>query len=91
MFAGADPVEAVRAPRWIVGGLSVGQSEETVHVEADVPPAVVAAVAAVHMPLETLPVHSESTGHAQLIARDEHGVFAVASDERADGAGRLVS
>ena len=90
MFTGADPVEAVRAPRWIVGGLSVGQNEETVHVEADVPPQVVAALAAADIPHETLPPRSESTGHAQLIARDEHGTLSVASDERADGSGRLV-
>jgi hypothetical protein len=80
----------VRAPRWIVGGLSVGQDDETVHVEANVPGPVVEALGAVGMPYAALPVHSESTGHAQLITRDPHGTLAVASDERADGAGSLV-
>jgi len=59
-------------------------------VEADVPSDVVEAMASVHMACQRLPTGSESTGHAQLIARAEHGRLSVASDGRADGAGRVV-
>jgi gamma-glutamyltranspeptidase/glutathione hydrolase len=89
LFRGATPSEAVSAPRWIVGGLAVGQDETTVHIEADVPSHTVDAITRSGMDIRVLPSHSESTGHAQVVELQGNRVVAAASDPRADGTGQV--
>jgi len=84
LLAGSTPAEAVGEPRWIVGGMEVGQAEDTIHHEADVPAQTLARLETLGMPFVAHPGLAESLGHAQAIeARGD--VFVGASDPRADG------
>ncbi|MGI8333043.1 gamma-glutamyltransferase family protein [Actinomadura scrupuli] len=85
LLGGATPAAAVAAPRWIVGGLEVGQREDTIALEADVTAQVRASLVATGAPLIKLPARSESTGHAQAIAVHPDGTLEAGSDPRADG------
>jgi gamma-glutamyltranspeptidase/glutathione hydrolase len=83
---GASPAEAVAAPRWIVGGLEVGQRENTVSIEVDVAVPARISLAATGAPITELPAHSEWVGHAQAVAVGQDGTLDAGSDPRADGA-----
>ncbi|MEV2272598.1 gamma-glutamyltransferase family protein [Nonomuraea africana] len=85
LFDGAHPASAVAAPRFVVGGLEVGQREDTVSAEAD--HAELAELAATGAPMVTLPSRSEWVGHAQVVAADP---FAAGSDPRSDGRAAVV-
>ena len=84
-FAGASAKTAVTAPRWMVGVSEPGDTDDTVYVEADAAEAAAASLVASGLDVKTLPPHSETLGHANLIRVDENGRFDAASDPRADG------
>lgn len=84
MEAGATPQEAIDAPRWVVGGVEVGERDDTIRVEDDVDPAAQAAIARAGMQPVAIGVRSEWVGHAQAIAITADGLQA-GSDPRADG------
>jgi gamma-glutamyltranspeptidase/glutathione hydrolase len=84
LLEGADPAEAVAAPRWIVGEAETGHP---VAVEADVP---ATARQALGTPVAELPAHSGRTGHAQVVAVRRDGTIAGGSDPRADGSAATV-
>jgi gamma-glutamyltranspeptidase len=85
---GLDPAEAVAAPRWLVGGLDVG--DDWVLAEEDVPQSVLDDLNAGGLPTVTLPRLSGDLGHAHAIRVLPDGRFEVGSDPRADG-GALAS
>ncbi|WP_431900502.1 gamma-glutamyltransferase family protein [Nonomuraea sp. bgisy101] len=85
LLEGADPAAAVAAPRFVVGGLEVGQREDTISAEADLPE--LGELAATGAPLVELPSRSEWVGHAQVVAADP---FAAGSDPRSDGSAVVV-
>jgi gamma-glutamyltranspeptidase/glutathione hydrolase len=85
LLGGAAPAAAVAAPRWIVGGLEVGQREDSIAFEADVTAPARASLVATGAPLTELPARSEWAGHAQAIAVHPDGTLEAGSDPRADG------
>ncbi|MFG1704203.1 gamma-glutamyltransferase family protein [Nonomuraea sp. M3C6] len=90
LLAGASPAEAVAAPRWVVGGLEVGQPEDTISVEADAGPRTVAALATTGAPMIELPAGSEWVGHAHVVAMALDGRPVAESDPRSDGAAVVI-
>jgi gamma-glutamyltranspeptidase len=85
---GLDPAGAVAAPRWLVGGLDVG--DDWVLAEEDVPQSVRDDLFAAGLRVVTLPRRSGDLGHAHAIRVLPDGSFEVGSDPRADG-GALAS
>jgi gamma-glutamyltranspeptidase len=83
---GADPQDAVAAPRWVVGGLGPGEPADAVQVEAGVPELTRGALAQAGLHARELPARSEAVGHAQAIWIDGDGTLRAGSDPRADGA-----
>lgn len=81
---GTDPEEAIRAPRWIVGGIEPGNDEAYVHAEAGVPVRTVERFAEAGFDVEMAAPGAEDVGHAHLI-RVGTGGLEAGSDPRADG------
>jgi gamma-glutamyltranspeptidase len=82
-FAGASPQAAVDAPRWTVGGMGLGEGDDTVRVEAGCDPAAVASLERAGLRRIDVPHGSEALGHAQLVTAAPPR---AGSDRRADGA-----
>lgn len=79
--------EIVAAPRWLLGGMEpVDPDDPLVVVEPQVPSAARDALASGGLRLEEAPADDDWVGHAHLITIDEHAVFMIGSDPRADGA-----
>jgi gamma-glutamyltranspeptidase len=89
LFAGQEPLEAVTAPRWVVGGLEVDQINEFAFVESPVSTSARQGIEA-SLSVVELPRHDEMTGHAQAIAVLADGSLVAASDPRSDGRGETV-
>jgi gamma-glutamyltranspeptidase/glutathione hydrolase len=87
---GATPAAAIAAPRWVVGGLDVGDPRDLVLAERRADGDAAQALAAAGWPIRDLPAFDESVGHAQLIRRSPDGEIDAASDPRADGAATVV-
>ncbi len=86
---GAGAIEAVAAPRAIVGNQS-GGGPDTVTVEADLaPPALASIRRAGFFPVEVAP-RTESLGQANVVFVDPTGAMTAASDPRSDGAAVVV-
>jgi gamma-glutamyltranspeptidase len=83
-----DPAAALAAPRWLVGGLDIG--DDWVLAEEDVPQTVRDALRVVGLPTTPVPRHSGDLGHAHAIRVLADGTFQAGSDPRADG-GALAS
>jgi gamma-glutamyltranspeptidase len=81
--AGASPQQAVDAPRWIVGGMELGEADDIVRIEDGVAPEARAALQRARFPVLDEPRDSEWFGHAQAIWLDP--VLRAGSDRRADG------
>jgi gamma-glutamyltranspeptidase/glutathione hydrolase len=82
--AGATPQDAVDAPRWIVGGMELGEADDMLRVEAGVSATTRAALGRAGLRIVEVPRDSEWLGHAMAIWCAP-GVGA-GSDRRADGA-----
>jgi gamma-glutamyltranspeptidase len=80
LLRGDVPQHAVDEPRWIVGGMELGERDDTVRIEDGVPFTAHGALAGAGIPVIEEPRGSEWMGHAQAIW---HG--AAATDRRADG------
>lgn len=89
LLDGRHPVEAVSAPRWVVGGLGAHSPEEQILIETDVPARTTASLRKAGFPLQQRPSLSETLGHAQVVASTPHG-FECASDPRSDGRAVVV-
>jgi gamma-glutamyltranspeptidase len=83
---GADPVAAVSAPRWVLGGTGVDGPREELMIEPGVPEAARRALAATGLPRTAV----DAVGHAQLITIAMDGSVAAASDPRSEG-GAIVA
>lgn len=85
LAAGSDAVQAVSAPRLVVGDPETGGSHWVVTAERDVPEPAVRSLAHDGFDVNTVGPLSEDAGHAQLLRVSQTGVFDAASDPRADG------
>jgi gamma-glutamyltranspeptidase/glutathione hydrolase len=81
--AGASPQEAVDAPRWIAGGLELGEHDDTVRVEAGGAPETRAALQRAGLRVVDVSRDAETLGHAQAIWLEP--VLRAGSDRRGDG------
>jgi len=79
LLDGDAPQDAVDAPRWIVGGMELGEPDDTVRIEDGVAFTVHGALAGAGVPVVEEPRDSEWLGHAQAIWDGVAG-----SDRRAD-------
>lgn len=86
LLSGFSAQAAVGAPRWIVGGVEMGESDDTIRVEADLDESAAAALRASHVHVVDVPARDEVAGHTQAIAVGDDGGFDVGSDPRAGGA-----
>lgn len=88
-LGGANAIEAVAAPRAIVGDQSRG-GPDTVLVEADLPESALTSIRrAGFTPTEVAP-RTESLGQANVVFTDFRGAMTAASDPRSDGAAVVV-
>jgi len=87
--AGASGAQAVAAPRFVVGGMEVGQPENSLHVEPNPGPAA-DSLASLEFPVSVLADKDEAAGHAQLVWRGTDGSLGAASDPRSDGSSVVV-
>lgn len=79
-----DPEAALRAPRWLVGGMDPIPAEPWVLCEADLPDAAVDRLRDESFRIEATPALDGAVGHAMLLTLDR-GVLHAASDPRSDG------
>jgi gamma-glutamyltranspeptidase len=92
LAAGRDAQAAVSAPRWVIGRMEAGTSQEdadrTVSWEGGIEDAALAALRSHGFRTTELPPQDDGTGHAQLVRRADGGGadLAAATDPRADGA-----
>lgn len=80
---GMSPADAVAAPRWLVGGMSLDVSDRRVVAEGSVPAAVRGSLRAAAYSVDLMDALDEAVGHANLLRAD--GSFEAGSDPRADG------
>lgn len=89
-LSGATAEEAVSRPRFLVGGLLGEDTPDTVYAEEDLPAEALISFLDARMPLKTVPPHTESLGHSNVIGICPDGTFDAASDPRSDGAAVVV-
>jgi gamma-glutamyltranspeptidase/glutathione hydrolase len=80
-----DAASAVAAPRWLVGGMSLGSATRAIVAETSVPPAARRAFSAAGFDIDDVGALDGAVGHAHLLLAREDGVFEAGSDPRADG------
>jgi gamma-glutamyltranspeptidase len=90
LLAGRPAQEAVDAPRWIAGGMDIGEPDDRVRFEADGAPAARAALTRARLHVVEEPSGSEWLGHAQAVWIGEDGATTAGSDRRADGAAAVL-
>jgi len=84
LLAGRSPQDAVDAPRWIVGGMELGERDDMIRIEDGCAGSARHALSRASLRALALPRGSEWLGHAQAIwLRGDRG---AGSDFRADGA-----
>jgi gamma-glutamyltranspeptidase len=83
LLAGAAPQAAVDAPRWIVGGMELGEPDDTIRIEDGCGAAARDALARAGLRVVPVPRDSDWLGHAQAIWLEPE--LAAGSDRRADG------
>ncbi|AQT83008.1 gamma-glutamyltranspeptidase [Mycolicibacterium litorale] len=88
-LAGAAAIDAVAAPRAIVGNQN-GGGPDTVTVEADLPDGAVASIRRAGFTPTVVAAHTEFLGQANVIVADDGGALTAASDPRSDGAAVVV-
>jgi gamma-glutamyltranspeptidase/glutathione hydrolase len=82
LLSGQPAQDAVDAPRWIVGGMEVGEPDDTIRIEDGCAEATRQALGAAGLRLIDVPRRSDWLGHAQAIWLDGGG--SVGTDFRAD-------
>jgi gamma-glutamyltranspeptidase len=83
LLDGRSPQDAVDAPRWIVGGMVIGERDDSIRIEDGCPRAARDALSRATLHALTVPRGSEWLGHAQAIWL--RGGCRAGSDFRADG------
>jgi gamma-glutamyltranspeptidase/glutathione hydrolase len=89
-IAGASPVEATSAPRWVVGAQDDGDTAATLTYETDVADGARNSLEATAFALKRVPPRDERLGHSNLIRASSSGLDA-ASDPRSDGSAVIVT
>jgi len=84
-LGGASAVDAVAAPRAIVGN-QIGGGSDAVTVESDLPASALASIRRAGISPVEVPAHTESMGQSNVVFIDAPGVMTAAADPRADGA-----
>jgi gamma-glutamyltranspeptidase/glutathione hydrolase len=82
---GMGAATAVAAPRWLVGGMSLGSDARSIVVEASVPPVARHAFATAGFAVRDVGPLDGSVGHAHLLLARDDGTLEAGSDPRADG------
>lgn len=77
-------MDAVAAPRWVVGGMELDDDPHAAQLEPGLAGLKPRFAAAGHT-VELISADDERTGHAQGIVRQNDGTLVAASDPRADG------
>jgi gamma-glutamyltranspeptidase/glutathione hydrolase len=85
---GSSCVEALAAPRWLVGGLNPSHSEDQILAESRVPQDALSALADAGWGATPLMEFDSETGEAHVIVRGADGSFSAASDPRSEGLAR---
>jgi gamma-glutamyltranspeptidase/glutathione hydrolase len=85
VIGGATPLEAVSAPRWVLGPRRVDDPADQVYAEEDVSTATLDSLREDGFPVRSAPVRADWMGHANVIGIDALGEFTAGSDPRADG------
>lgn len=84
---GLDIQQALESPRWLSGRFGLGESRDTLHIEARFPAATIAELARRGHPVDRWGDWNELAGHAHGITIDaDSGVRSGGSDPRSDGA-----
>jgi gamma-glutamyltranspeptidase/glutathione hydrolase len=91
LLCGADPAEAVAAPRILHGRFALEDDAETLHIEADYASASREELRDRQPRLEVVPRHSERLGHAHAITIGRDGDVAAGADPRSDGSAAVVA
>ena len=87
MDYGCDMQEALEMPRWLSGRFALGESRDTLHIEARFPPETLAELERRGHQLNRWGNWNELAGHAHGITIDpESGLRCGGSDPRSDGA-----
>jgi gamma-glutamyltranspeptidase/glutathione hydrolase len=84
LLEGRTPQQAVDAPRWIVGGMEIGERDDMIRIEEGCDASTRDALSRATLKALTVPRGSEWLGHAQAIWLN--GAYDAGSDFRADGA-----
>lgn len=82
---GATPQEAVTAPRFIVGGLDKGTSNDYIVVEPTLPPVVREQLERGSLRLVEGTHLDSDAGHAMIARLDPDGILSAGADPRSDG------
>ncbi|WP_263995149.1 gamma-glutamyltransferase family protein [Mycobacterium yunnanensis] len=90
MLDGATAVDAVAAPRAVVGQQALGSTDDSVVVEADLGAVALASLHASAFETVEVPRHSENLGHSNVIRVGRGGDMTAASDPRSDGSAAVV-
>ena len=86
VLSGLSAQAAVGAPRWIVGGIDVGESDDTIRLEEDLDDSAATALRTAHAHVVEVGAHDEVAGHTQAIVIGGDGEFDAGSDPRSGGA-----
>ncbi len=90
MLGGAPAVDAVAAPRAIVGPQMQRCSSDSVVIEVGTDTAAVSSLVASGLDIVDVPRHTEDLGQANVVAVDGNGQLTAAADPRADGSAVVV-
>lgn len=85
LLGGAGAADAVAAPRAIVGQQMVGNTVDSVVVEADAERSALSSLSASGLTLDEVPPHTEALGQANVVTVGAAGQLVAATDPRADG------
>ena len=84
LFEGASAQDAVSAPRWVVGGMDLGQPTNVAYLESRLGVEVRDSIRS-RMSTTMLDAFDDTTGHTQVVAVGDAGELTAGADPRSDG------
>ncbi len=85
VLEGSTPAGAVSAPRFIVGGMDAGSSDDRIFAEADLEPERLEGLKRSPMTLVVAERGDASAGHSMIARRAPDGALSAGADPRSDG------